>query len=289
MLSAARIGLVGALTVAMSLGVNNPAGVGVQTAHGCGAPWVKNSADTDASSLTDQSTEVFDDFNGPAGAPPDPGKWTVVEGKGWDRGDQIYAAANAVLDGRGHLMLRATKTDAGYTSGRIETRRKASFGYGTLMARMKMPSGNGLWPGFWLVGADEATNPWPGAGEIDVVEQVSDARKRYSSLHGPIDGVPDYLQAQIVGHGPDLSADFHDYWVTRAEDLITVGIDNVVWGSFSPESLPATAQGVYNKSFCAIFNLAVGGDWAGPPDSSTMFPATMLIDWVHWQPAQRAA
>jgi beta-glucanase (GH16 family) len=294
----ARVGMVTVL-VAVGISASTNSQFARAEPHGCSQPWSTLSTErppsffslnADASlspsgSSETESTEIFDSFDGPAGTPPNPDKWTVVEGVGWDRGIQEYTADNAVLDGQGHLMLRAQRTDSGHASGRVETRRKANFGYGTLIARIKMPAGTGLWPAFWLLGADEDTNPWPGAGEVDVVEVVSDSRKWYSSLHGPISGVEDYLQVQISGEGPDLSADFHDYWVIRSENSITVGIDDTVWGTFTPDSLPPTAEWVYNKPFCVILNLAVGGEWAGPPDSSTKFPALMLVDYVHWEPA----
>ena len=284
-----RLGLAAACAAAFGLVFGLPPGDVDAPPHGCISPPptipLAGDASGDQAPAKASSTEVFDDFDGPAGAPPDPAKWTVVEGAGWDRGDQTYARENAVLDGQGHLALRAERADDGYVSGRVETRRKAAFGYGTLIARIKMPDGKGLWPAFWLMGADEDDNPWPAAGEIDVVEVVSDPTRRYSSLHGPIPDVEDYLQVQVAGDSPDLSADFHDYWLIHRPDRIIIGIDDVVWADFTPQSLPPEATWVYNKRFCLILNLAVGGDWAGPPDGSTEFPAAMLVDWVHWQPA----
>lgn len=277
------------LVVALGVGASANSTVGRARPHGCSEQWVnpRGAAGfvSSASRLLKNPTEIIDSFEGPAGAPPDSNIWTVIEGTDWDGGVQEYSAENAVLDGQGNLALTAMRADSGYTSGRIETRRKAGFGYGTLIARIKMPAGTGLWPAFWLLGADEDRNPWPEAGEIDVVEVVSDPWTAYTSLHGPIPGVSDYLQNQIIIEGTDLSADFHDYWVIREEDKITVGIDETVWGVFTPETLPPDARWVYNKPFCLILNLAVGGDWAGPPDDSTEFPAVMLVDWVHWEPA----
>jgi beta-glucanase (GH16 family) len=138
--------------------------------------------------------------------------------------------------------------------------------------------------GFWLVGADEDSNPWPGAGEIDVVEMVSEPSTRYSSLHGPVADVWNYMQDQIITRSGDLSGDFHNYWMTRTEDSITIGVDDTKWGTFTPDSLPESATWVFNKPFYVILNVAVGG-WAGLPDSTTRFPATMLVDWVNWEPA----
>lgn len=280
-----RVGVAGVLAAAIGFGVHLNPGVSEASVHGCKEPSNPVAERITTAGPTQILTEVFDDFDGPEGSSPDPDKWTVIEGTGWDAGSQKYSPDNVQLDGAGHLRLRALKTDSGYTSGRVETRRKASFGYGTLIVRMKMPAGTGLWPAFFLMGADEDVNPWPGAGEIDVVEQVSDPRKRYSSLHGPIPGVKDFLQQQIAGEGPDLSADFHNYWVIRKENKITVGLDDVVWGTFTPAKLPPTAEWVYNKPVCLILDLAVGGPWPGEPDATTNFPADMLIDWVHWQPA----
>ncbi|MCB0941417.1 MAG: glycoside hydrolase family 16 protein [Mycobacterium sp.] len=228
---------------------------------------------------------MFDDFDGPAGAPPNPEHWAYAYGSGLDAGVEEYVPDNAALDGEGHLVIRADNTAGGYNSGRVQTKDRVEFGYGTLTARIKMPSGHGLWPAFWLVGSDENSNPWPGSGEIDVVEFVSDAETHYSALHGPMrDSTNAFQQAQISGTGSDLSQDFHNYWMTHTENAITVGVDDTTWGTFTPDSIPADATWVFNKPFYAILNLAVGGSWAGPPDDSTRFPATMLVDWVSWNP-----
>ena len=64
-----------------------------------------------------------------------------------------------------------------------------------------------------------------------------------------------------------------------------VGVDDTKWGTFTPSSLPASATWVFNKPFYVVLNLAVGGGWAGLPDSATEFPATMLVDRVNWEPA----
>ncbi|MCB0931514.1 MAG: glycoside hydrolase family 16 protein [Mycobacterium sp.] len=229
---------------------------------------------------------MVENFNGPSGAPPDPNLWSPVVGTGWDAGVEKYLPENAVLDGAGNLAIRAEQTDDGYTSGRVQTKDRIDFGYGTLTARIKMPSGQGLWPAFWLVGADESTNPWPGAGEIDIAEFASDPNQFHATLHGPIeDSERKYQQAQITYAGEDLTEDFHDYWMDHQLNSITVGVDDTELGTFTPESIPPDATWVYNKPFYAILNLAVGGEWAGPPDASTQFPATMLVDSIRWQPS----
>jgi beta-glucanase (GH16 family) len=232
---------------------------------------------------------VFEDFSGPAGSAPNPAYWDYLTGAGSnvDGGIENYITAGAYLDGESHLVIQGVDTGNGYTSGRIQTKNKLSLGYGTITARIKMPSGQGLWPAFWLVGADQDTTPWPQCGEIDIIELVRNATTYYTTLHGPISGQPDTTegsqQAQFSGPIADLSTDYHNYWVTRVPDSITVGIDTQVLGTFTPQSLTPGAEWVYNRPMYAILNLAIGG-WAGPPDSSTRFPATMLVDWFRFDP-----
>lgn len=223
------------------------------------------------------STSVFDDFNGPAGSAPNPASWSYVTGHGWDRGVENYRSANAVLDGQGNLAISAVESGGGFESGRVQTKNKLSLGYGKITARIKMPSGQGLWPAFWLLGADEES------AEVDVIELVSNTTTYYTTIHGPSNGSKPY-QVQFMGPIGDLSTDYHEYWVLHAPDAITVGIDATTLGTFTPQSLPPGARWVYNRPMYAILNLAVGGDWAGPPDASTRFPATMLVDWFRWEP-----
>ncbi len=229
---------------------------------------------------------IFEDFSGPAGSAPNAAYWSYVSGTGWDRGLENYVTAGAFLDGQSHLVITAAPTGNGYTSGRIQTKNKLNFGYGTMTARIKMPSGKGLWPAFWLVGADEDTTPWPQCGEIDIIELVSSATTYYATLVGPNSGslASEGTQgAQFTGPIADLSTDYHDYWVNRVPDSITVGIDKKTLGTFTPQSLRPGAQWVYNRPMYAIFDLAIGG-WPGPPNKSTPFPATMLVDWFRFDP-----
>ena len=119
----------------------------------------------------------------------------------------------------------------------METTNKMSLGYGTITARIQVPKGQGLWPAFWLKDADEETNPWPGSGEIDVLELPSTTTTIYSTLHGPIAGTTATQQAQVIGNLPDLSTGYHNFWVTHLPDKITFGVDNVTLGTLIPESL----------------------------------------------------
>jgi beta-glucanase (GH16 family) len=102
---------------------------------------------------------VGDQFSGSRNSAASGTFWSTTTGTGWDPGIQNYTGAGAVLDGQGHLVIQATGSSSGaWTSGRVETANKLSLGYGTISARIKVPKGQGLWPAFWLTGADAATN-----------------------------------------------------------------------------------------------------------------------------------
>lgn len=238
---------------------------------------------TDKSRTTEP---LGDEFTGASGSAPDSAIWTVKKGTGWTPGIEDYTTSNAVLDGDGHLVLRAERTeDGGYTSGWVESRNKMSLGYGTTTARIKVPQGQGIWPAFWLKGADEDTTPWPQSGEIDVMELPSTATTMYSTLHGPIEGTTQTRQAQIISELSDLSDGFHNYWLRHLPDEITVGVDELTLGTFTPGSLSPGSAWVYNRPMHVILNVAVGGSWAGAPDGTTPSPASMVVDWLRWEPA----
>ena len=236
---------------------------------------------------------VFDDFDGRAGSLPNPALWNYDIGPHQDAGLQVYTESpdNVRLDGVGHLVIQARRTSAGYTSARAITRGKLNMHYGKVAARIKFPSGQGIWPAFWMLGSNYPEVGWPRSGEIDIMEIVNTGTTYHITLHGP-QGDTDYFggaesSGQVVGtSGPiaDLSADFHTYWLDWQPYVITIGVDDATLGMFTPESLPTGAEWVFDRPMFALLNIAVGGPWPGPPDASTQFPATMLVDWFRYTP-----
>ena len=209
-----------------------------------------------------------DEFDGAAGSVPKAAHWNYdlgnAEHNGWgNREFQYYTAnaRNAQHDGAGMLVITAEKaTNPGpcwngkpcdYTSARIQTSGKVSFTYGKVEARMKLPSGQGIWPAFWSLGADIATNPWPASGEIDIME--------------------------FIGKTPNV---FHTYTIIKRPNEIIWQVDGVEYHRLTPAQLPAGGTWAFEKPFFVILNLAVGGDWPGAPDATTPLPARMLVDWV---------
>jgi beta-glucanase (GH16 family) len=234
---------------------------------------------------------ISEEFSGPVGSPPNPDLWTIDVGPsavhGWERGSlQTYTDApeNVRLDGSGHLVIEARRSDgdfgSDYTSGRIVTRGKLSFGLGTIVARIKFPAGQGIWPAFWLLGSDIDSVGWPQCGEIDVMELINKGTEYHVALHAP--------GADVTRSGPtaDLSDQFHSYWVTRTRGSITVGVDDRALAWFNPATLPPDSRWVFDGPMFLLLNVAVGGDWPGPPDSSTAFPAAMIVDWISYEPLE---
>jgi len=229
-----------------------------------------------------------DEFNGPAGSKPDPAKWTIDPGTGQNNEVQYYTNnANANMDGAGALVLEARRESAGgreYTSHRMNTGGKFTVHYGRIEARIKVPKGNGLWPAFWMMGADFLTGrPWPYNGEIDIMEVLGrNTFEGYSTLHAPAyNGGGGYGQRYTVPGGVDLANDFHVWaaeWDSRG---ITFRLDGQVVFVASKETVEATrGPWVFDHPFYLILNLAVGGDFPGPVDGTTPFPARMLVDYV---------
>jgi beta-glucanase (GH16 family)/transcriptional regulator with XRE-family HTH domain len=232
-----------------------------------------------------------DEFNGPAGAPPDSTKWQVVTGGGgWgnhELEDYTSRGSNVSLDGNGHLAITAehgTYTDGSgvtrdYTSARIQTKGLYQSRYGQIEARIKLPAGQGLWPAFWALGADGA---WPAAGEIDVMESIgSKPSTIFGSIHGPQAGSPRGYAISATAHSrSSLAAGFHTYGVDWSPTKIVFTLDGVPYATRTPSDLTSKQSWVFNKPFYLLLNLAVGGTWPGSPKASTRFPATMLVDWV---------
>ena len=123
-----------------------------------------------------------DEFDGPAGTPPDPAWWSHELDSG-NHELQSYTAdpANAALDGDGNLAITARGEPDGCTSARLITKGKFAFRYGRVEARLKLPRGAGLWPAVWALGADIDEVGWPCCGEIDVMEHVGQEPRRASS------------------------------------------------------------------------------------------------------------
>ena len=156
-----------------------------------------------------------------------------------------------------------------------------SQAYGRFESRIKIPSGQGMWSAFWLLGDDFSTAGWPTCGEIDVMENVDEDKSViHSSVHGPgYSAKKSVNSAYTIPHGR-FSDDFHLFAVEWEPEVIRFYVDDELYATRTPADLPPRARWVYDHPFFLILNLAVGGDLPGSPGRSASFPQRMLVDYV---------
>jgi beta-glucanase (GH16 family) len=248
-----------------------------------------------AAPASEWSLAWSDEFNGPAGATVDASKWVAdTGGQGWGNQERQYytaGAANASLDGSGHLVITArASTDpsyrcwygaCGYTSARLKTKGLFEATYGRFEARIRVPRGQGMWPAFWMLGANIDQVGWPQSGEIDVMENIG---REPSIVHGTVHG-PGYSGANGIGGADTLATgaladDFHLFAVEWTPTEIRWLVDGAEYRRLTPAELPSGATWVFNHPFFMLLNVAVGGAWPGEPDASTPLPQQMLVDYV---------
>jgi beta-glucanase (GH16 family) len=224
-----------------------------------------------------------DDFEGASGTAVDDSNWTYDTGPNWYNGElQAYTPGtdNASLDGSGNLVIEArreAREGRQYTSARLKTEGKKTFTYGRFEGRMKLPYGQGLWPAFWMLGG----NSWPNTGEIDIMENLG---REPSILHGTIHG-PGYSGAAgpsgsyTLPDGAKFSDDFHVFAIEWEAAAIRWYVDGKLYSTKTPSDI-AGSTWVFDHPFFFIVNVAVGGEWPGNPDDTTVFPQRMLIDYI---------
>lgn len=231
-------------------------------------------------------TEVWsDEFDGPAGQLPSAANWTFDIGTDWGNAQLEYDTdrpENVSLDGNGNLAITARRESyrgSAYTSGRIKTQGFFDHAYGRFEARIKLPVGQGIWPAFWMLGNDFETVGWPQCGEIDVMEyRGQEPSVVHGTIHGPGYAGADGISARYILSGGRFDTEFHVFAVEWTE----AGIEWFVNGELYHRVDRGEPGGewVFDHPFFILLNVAVGGHFVGPPDATTEFPQSMLIDWV---------
>jgi beta-glucanase (GH16 family) len=264
-------------------------------AYGCGDDGTGlDMALADMASLSTDAllprTLVFrEEFDGPAGQAPNPATWNIeVGGNGFGNMELEYMTArpsNVALDGAGHLVITAQQEPYNghqYTSGRINTAGHFAKMYGRFEARMQLPTGQGLWPAFWLLGNNDSTVGWPACGEVDILESKGQAPAIiHGSMHGPGYSGGHAVTSTYAVAGGGLDRNFHVYAVEWSVGRMEFSIDDIVYFTVTPAQLPSGTKWVFDHPFFVIFDVAVGGNYVGAPNGTTSFPQTLLVDWVH--------
>lgn len=230
-----------------------------------------------------------DEFNGTSLNTAD---WTAENGtggSGWGNNELQYytnRSQNLQVTG-GNLVITAQKESyngSSYTSARIKTQGKKSFTYGKIEARMKLPSGQGIWPAFWMLGSNMDTVGWPKSGEIDIMERVNNNAYVNGTVHWDANGHAEYGK---VSGNLDFSQ-YHVYSVEWDAKYIRWYVDGSLFNEFYIENNTGNTE-EFQKPFFLLLNLAVGGNWPGSPNASTAFPAQMLVDYVRVYQAASSA
>jgi beta-glucanase (GH16 family) len=245
-----------------------------------------------------------DEFSnsGGANAQPDPTIWTYDTGNdGGNHELETYCAwgssaspcstqkPSEYVGTDGFLHVVAQQPSPGvYTSARLKTQGLFSFHYGRVEFRAQVPEAQGLWPAAWLLGNNIVTVNWPACGEQDVLERVNAAASpdwNEGSIHGTgfTDGA---LGTRYNFPAGQTAAQWHTYGMIWSPQSVQYYIDDPTkpYASFTPSSIKSLAGAVWpfdsGSSFFIILNLAIGGDWPGPPTATTPFPSEMLVDYV---------
>lgn len=229
-----------------------------------------------------------EEFDGAAGQSPDPAIWRAdVGGDGWGNEQLEYntdRVSNASLDGEGHLQIVARRETFGantFTSARLTTAGLYTTLYGRVEARIKLPTGRGIWPAFWMLGDSYNEVGWPQTGEIDIMEfRGQEPQVVLGSLHGPGYSGGDALTKSYRKAEGTFGDDFHVFMVEWDPSRITFSVAGEVYSVVTSTTVLDRGDWVYNHPFFIILNVAVGGNFVGSPDASTPFPATMLVDYV---------
>ncbi|MCL6459598.1 MAG: family 16 glycosylhydrolase [Gorillibacterium sp.] len=235
---------------------------------------------THSSAATSWNLAWSDEFDGTS---LNAANWSAEIGtgnSGWGNNELQYYTSrtqNVQVSG-GNLAITAQRESyngMNYTSARIKTQGLRSFTYGKIEARIKLPSGQGLWPAFWMLGTNIDSAYWPKCGETDIMERVNNNASVNGAVHWDANGQADYSQ---VSGNLDFSQ-YHVYGVEWDSTYIKWFVDGTLYSSFYIENGTGNTEEFQKPSFI-LLNLAVGGNWPGSPDGSTAFPAQMLVDYV---------
>ncbi len=178
-----------------------------------------------------------------------------------------------------------------FVSGRLNTRGKVAFTYGTAAARMKLPAGAGFWPAFWLLGDGR----WPDIGEIDVMENVGDPAWTNAALHGPdYSGDTPLYARSTFPEGEDVTG-WHVYAVDWSPDALVFRVDGRVFYEVTRAAVEGYGRWAFDNPKFLIVNLALGGTYprgvngvtepypglpASTVDLIRQGHAEVLVDWV---------
>ena len=217
----------------------------------------------------------------------DPTSWNYeTGGSGWGNNElenYTNSTKNCFITDRNYLVIEARYETLGnnhYTSARIQTMGKREFQYGRVDIRAKLPTGQGLWPALWMLGGNIGSTPWPACGEIDMMEVLGQQpAKTYGTLHWGAAGTGGLQTGgSYTLPASDFSQQFHVFSTIWSADSVRWLVDDTPY--FTALRSDINGNNPFDQPFFFIFNVAVGGNWPGPPDGTTTFPQRMIVDYI---------
>ena len=203
---------------------------------------------------------------------------------GWGNNElQYYRSQNTEVDD-GYLIITAKEENYGgknYTSSRIKTQGMQSFQYGRIDIRAILPHGQGIWPATWMLGDSYSSTGWPSCGEIDIMELVGGIGYNDRTVHGTIhwddNGHASYGGSNSLSIGDKFADEFHVFSIVWTPTSIKWLRDDI---QYNEADITPASLSEFHQNFFFIFNVAVGGNWPGSPDGTTLFPQRMIVDYV---------
>ena len=209
-----------------------------------------------------------------------------IGNSGWGNNELQYyrsGPSNVSLE-NGRMIITARKesfSGADYTSARITTQGKREFQYGRIDIRAKLPKGQGIWPALWMLGANFSQVGWPACGETDIMELIGhQPNKVHATAHWGAQGAGStYRTGTFTKPQGDFSQSYHVFSMIWVEGSLQFLVDDQLYHTVNNSHVsPATYR--HNAPFFFIANIAVGGNWPGSPDASTVFPQSMFVDYI---------
>ena len=267
------------------------------------ASWAPLVSDRTVANTWEQFTWGAVGTQPPAGAPPgfsrlvwsdeftgstiNSANWSFETGGGGWGNNELENYTNRPENARisnGVLVIEARRESFGgsaYTSARMKTQGKQSFGINTWVeARIDAPEGQGIWPAFWMLGNSISTVGWPSCGEIDIMEiQGQNPAKNFGTIHWADQNGNHASFGGIFNSSSSLTAGFHTYAISRTASSIKWYVDRVQYAEANISGgINSTSE--FQGPFFILLNVAVGGNFVGSPDGTTVFPQQRQVDWV---------
>lgn len=204
---------------------------------------------------------------------------------GWGNNElQFYTEENTIVED-GLLKITAKQQSVSsfnYTSSRIKTQDLQSFKYGRIDVRAAIPYSKGFWPAIWMLGNNINSVGWPYCGEIDIMELIGGGSFNDRTIYGTVHWDDGGSQASFgdsnsLPNGEIYAEEFHVFSIIWNESSIKFLRDDQQYHvvDTTPSELDE-----FNNEFFFILNLAIGGNWPGNPDASSVFPQTMAVDYI---------